>query len=181
MDRRNFLRTGGMALLSSLAAGSVLAMPSSAKEPWGDQSCSLSAMNHFGWVKKIWERYWLPPERRRLCRSFLWTYLVTLSIEDGAVNSCNSYIDFGMGVRVLPVTRADMLMWKMWRWWYMPHVRRPGLLPETKGGPVGLKANFEENYYSATTSWEEVSLKDKMPYLQKLNDKIFSLDKRCPK
>ena len=36
MDRRNFLRTGGMALLGSLAAGSVLAMPSSEKEPWGE-------------------------------------------------------------------------------------------------------------------------------------------------
>ena len=35
MDRRNFLRTGGMALLGSLAAGSVLAMPSSAKGAMG--------------------------------------------------------------------------------------------------------------------------------------------------
>ena len=28
MDRRNFIRTGGMALLGSLAAGSALAIPS---------------------------------------------------------------------------------------------------------------------------------------------------------
>ena len=51
MDRRNFLRTGGMALLGSLAAGSVLAMPSSAKGAMGggDQKAALSsAMNHFG-------------------------------------------------------------------------------------------------------------------------------------
>ena len=51
-----------------------------------------------------------------------------------------------------------------------------------KAGPVGLKAKtLKKNYYSVTTSWEEVSLKDKMPYLQKLNDRIFALDKRVHK
>jgi len=40
---------------------------------------------------------------------------------------------------------------------------------------------LEKNRYVVTTPWEEVQLKEKMPYLQKLNDKIFSLDKRVRK
>lgn len=46
MDRRNFLRTGGMALLGSLAAGSVLAMPSSAKGAMGRRSESCSFIGY---------------------------------------------------------------------------------------------------------------------------------------
>ena len=40
---------------------------------------------------------------------------------------------------------------------------------------------IERDRYSVVTPWEEVNLKAKMPYLQKLNDKVFSLDKRVRK
>lgn len=51
-----------------------------------------------------------------------------------------------------------------------------------KGSVANLTEKpFKTNYYPVTTRWEEVLLKDKMPYLQKLNDKIFSLDKRVSK
>ena len=48
--------------------------------------------------------------------------------------------------------------------------------------PVGFKENvLKNNRYSVVTPWEEVSLKAKIPYLQKLNDKIFALDARVRK
>ena len=37
------------------------------------------------------------------------------------------------------------------------------------------------SYYDVQAPWESFTVKDKMPYLQKLNDKIFALDKRVHK
>lgn len=49
MDRRNFLRTGGMAVLGSLAMPS-LAMPGSVRGALGgaDSKSAVAAANHFG-------------------------------------------------------------------------------------------------------------------------------------
>ena len=188
MDRRNFLRTGGMALLGSLAAGSVLAMPSSAKGAMGggDQKAALlSAMNHFGVSEENMRKVLAAALEKGGDYADLFfehTFTNVIGLKDGAVNSCNSYIDFGMGVRVLAGDQSGYA--------YVENVTLDDMLNAArtaariasgnkKAGPVGLKAKtLKKNYYSVTTSWEEVSLKDKMPYLQKLNDKIFSLDKR---
>lgn len=44
------------------------------------------------------------------------------------------------------------------------------------GKPVAFKEKtIDRDRYSVVTPWEEVSLKEKMPYLQKLNDKVFAL------
>lgn len=40
---------------------------------------------------------------------------------------------------------------------------------------------IKTNYYPVTTPWEHVLLKEKMPYLQRLNDTIFALDNRVQK
>ena len=191
MDRRNFLRTGGMALLGSLAAGSVLAMPSSAKGAMGggDQKAALlSAMNHFGVSEENMRKVLAAALEKGGDYADLFfehTFTNVIGLKDGAVNSCNSYIDFGMGVRVLAGDQSGYA--------YVENVTLDDMLNAArtaariasgnkKAGPVGLKAKtLKKNYYSVTTSWEEVSLKDKMPYLQKLNDKIFSLDKRVSK
>ena len=107
MDRRNFLRTGGMALLGSLAAGSVLAMPSSAKGAMGggDQKAALlSAMNHFGVSEENMRKVLAAALEKGGDYADLFfehTFTNVIGLKDGAVNSCNSYIDFGMGVRVL--------------------------------------------------------------------------------
>ena len=37
------------------------------------------------------------------------------------------------------------------------------------------------NYYPVKTSWENTSVKDKIPFLQQVNDKIFASDKRITK
>ena len=39
----------------------------------------------------------------------------------------------------------------------------------------------ERDYYAVVTPWEEISLKAKIPYLQKLNDRVFALDQRVRK
>jgi TldD protein len=51
-----------------------------------------------------------------------------------------------------------------------------------KTKPVSLTERpLKANCYAISTPWEGVALKEKTPYLQKLNDKIFALDKRVQK
>ena len=42
--------------------------------------------------------------------------------------------------------------------------------------PVELKLHDHPNHYAIKTPWEEVSIDQKIPYLQKINDKVFALD-----
>ena len=190
MDRRNFIRTGGMALLGSLAAGSALAIPSVKGALGGaDQKAALSqAMNHFGVGEEDMKKVLATALEKGGDYADLFfehTFTNVISLKDGAVNSCNSYIDFGMGVRVLAGDQTGYA--------YVENVTLDDMLNaartaariasgKKKYGPVRLaEKTLKKNYYPITTPWEEISLKDKMPYLQKLNDKIFALDKRVSK
>ncbi len=48
--------------------------------------------------------------------------------------------------------------------------------------PAALtEKSISRSYYSVVTPWDEVILKNKMPYLQRLNDQIFDKDKRVEK
>ncbi|MDR3194344.1 MAG: TldD/PmbA family protein, partial [Tannerella sp.] len=48
--------------------------------------------------------------------------------------------------------------------------------------PVNLtEVSFAHNFYQVDTEWDGVEVKNKMPYLQKLNDRIFALDNRVTK
>lgn len=47
------------------------------------------------------------------------------------------------------------------------------------GKSVGLtEKTITKSRYAVTEPWEDVSVKAKIPYLEKLNEKIFSLDNR---
>ena len=48
--------------------------------------------------------------------------------------------------------------------------------------PVALTEEpIPNNYYGVQTPWDELAVNAKTPYLQKLNDQIFALDKRVHK
>ena len=113
------------------------------------------------------------------------TFSNRISLQDGAVNRTYSNIDFGMGVRVVSgdqtgyayvenVTLADML-----------HAARTAA--RIAGGKASPgTANLTEmkvknNLYDIKTAWEEVAVKAKMPYLQRVNDRMFAADSRVAK
>ncbi|MDR2026563.1 MAG: TldD/PmbA family protein [Prevotellaceae bacterium] len=103
-----------------------------------------------------------------------------LSLRDGAVNRVSSDVDFGMGVRVLSgdrtgyaytenITLADMLK----------AARTAANIANSKTAavpPLKISEKRFKNYYPVEKSWEDVTVKDKAPFLQKLNDRIFELD-----
>ena len=107
------------------------------------------------------------------------------SLMDGKVNNCNANIDFGMGVRVLSGDQTGYAYVEGVVLDEMIRAARTAARIASTGKsvkPVGLKEKvLKDNRYAVVTPWEEVSLKAKIPYLQKLNDKIFSLDSRVKK
>lgn len=190
MDRRNFLRAGSLAMLGSLAAPS-LAMPSSVQRALGgggSQSAVNTAMIHFGVteadIKKVLTAA-LEKGGDYADLYFEHTFSNGVTLMDGNVNSCRSNIDFGMGVRVLAGDQSGYAYVEGVTLDEMIRAARTAARIASLGKgkkPVGLtEKRIEKNRYLVATPWEEVSLKAKIPYLQKVNEKIFSLDNRVRK
>ena len=191
MDRRNFLKTGGIALLGSLATGSAMALttPGALGGEGADKKAAVAlAMNHFGVSEADLKKVLAAAlEKGGDYADLFFEHTISNSIRlmDGAVNNSYSNIDYGVGVRVLTgdqsgyayvenITVEDMLK----------AARTAARIASANKGnkPLNLtEKELKKNYYTVASPWEEVSLKDKMPYLQKLNDRIFALDKRVHK
>lgn len=184
MDRRNFIRTGGLALAGAVAA------PTFASDLTGNKEAApvSSAMQHFG-ITHADVRKTLTVALEKggdyADLFFEHTFTNSVALQDGAVNRSNSNIDFGMGVRVLSGDQTGYA--------YIENVTLEEMLKATrtaariasssvKTKPVSLTERpLKANCYAISTPWEGVALKEKTPYLQKLNDKIFALDKRVQK
>ena len=190
MDRRNFLRMGSLAVLGSLAAPS-LALPDTVRGALGgtdNKSAVAAAMKHFGVTEADLKKVLTVALEKGGDYADLYfehSFNNAVALMDGKVNNCSSNIDFGMGVRVLAGDQSGYA--------YVEGVTLEEMLRAARtaariassgkaGKPVAFKEKtIERDRYSVVTPWEEVSLKEKMPYLQKLNDKVFALDNRVRK
>ena len=112
------------------------------------------------------------------------TFRNALSLQDGAVNQATSNIDFGMGVRVLHGDQTGYA--------YVEEINLNEMVKAActasriaNGGSSFTSAQVTEksffNYYPVVRSWEEVSVQEKRPYVQKLNDRCFALDNKVSK
>ena len=190
MDRRNFLRTGSLAMLGSLAVPS-LAMPASVRGALGgadNQSAVASAMVHFGVTEADLKKVMAAALEKGGDYADLYfehTFNNSVVLMDGKVNNCGANIDFGMGVRVLAGDQTGYA--------YVEGVTMEEMLRAARtaariassgkaGKSVGLtEKTITKSRYAVTEPWEDVSVKAKIPYLEKLNEKIFSLDNRVRK
>ncbi len=184
MDRRNFIRTGGLALAGAVAA------PTFASDLTGNKEAApvSSAMQHFG-ITHADVRKTLTVALEKggdyADLFFEHTFTNSVALQDGEVKRSNYNIDFGMGVRVLSGDQTGYA--------YIENVTLEEMLKaartaariassSVKTKPVSLTERpLKANCYAISTPWEGVALKEKTPYLQKLNDKIFALDKRVQK
>ena len=108
----------------------------------------------------------------------------SLGLEDGKVNRAYSNIDFGVGIRVLKGDQTGFAY---------SETLTPGAMLNAaklaaniannpaKTNPAEITEKIPSNYYSVKTLWENVSVKDKVPFVQKLNDKVFGLDEKVIK
>ncbi len=191
MDRRIFLKTGGMALLGTLATGSVMGMNSSGAlgGKGADKKTSIAlAMEHFGVseadLKKVLSAA-LEKGGDYADLFFEHTISNNIRLMDGAVNNSYSNIDYGVGVRVLSGDRSGYAYVENSTLEEMLKAARTAarIASANKGNkPLNLTEKvLKKNYYTVSSPWEEVNLKDKMPYLQRLNERIFAMDKRVRK
>ena len=190
MDRRNFLRAGSMAVLGSLAIPS-LAMPASVRGALGgadNKSAVASAMSHFGVTEADLRKVLAAALEKGGDYADLYfehTFNNDVSLMDGKVNKCSANIDFGMGVRVLAgdqtgyayvegITLEEMLR--------AAHTAARIASSNKAGKVVGLtEKTMGKNRYTVNTPWEDVTVKAKIPYLEKVNERVFALDKRVNK
>ncbi|MCC8146046.1 MAG: TldD/PmbA family protein [Bacteroidales bacterium] len=112
------------------------------------------------------------------------TFSNTLVLQDGAVNRASSDIDYGVGIRVVSgdqqgyayvenVTLEEMVK--------AARVASRIANSAAKVPPLKVDEKTFKNYYPIVSSWENVTANQKIPYLQKLNDRIFELDPRVIK
>ncbi len=108
----------------------------------------------------------------------------TLGLEDGKVNQAYSNVDYGMGVRVL---RGDQTGFA-----YTENISLNDMLKvaRTAASIAGDPQTFNQNaflekvapdYYKVAASWEDTSVEEKIPFVQKLNDRLFELDEKVSK
>ncbi len=184
MDRRNFIRTGSLAFAGAMAAPTF----ASGLTENSETTPVASAMRHFG-VTHADVRKTLTAALEKggdyADLFFEHTFTNSVGLQDGEVNRSSSNIDFGMGVRVLSGDQTGYA--------YIENITLDEMLKaartaariagsSAKMNPVSLTEKpLKANYYAVSTPWEDVVLKEKTPYLQKLNDKIFALDKRVQK
>lgn len=187
INRRDFIKTGGMVMLGSLVAPSFLG--SCAGNGNMDKAAGISfALEHFrvceGDLQKVLAAA-LEKGGDYADLFFEHTFSNGIGLQDGAVNRATSSIDFGMGVRVLSGDQTGYA--------YIENITLEEMLKAAKtaaaiaNGPgAKMPANltehkFKNNLYEAKKPWESYAVKKKMPFLQKINDKIFDADKRVRK
>lgn len=107
-----------------------------------------------------------------------------LSLEDGTVNKAYSNIDFGVGIRVL---NGDQTGFAFSEDVSISAMKSAALMAaniansSSSFSTVSLKEIKSPNYYKINTSWEETGVKDKVPFLEKLNEAVFSSDEKVIK
>ena len=166
-------------------------MPASVRGALGgadNQSAVASAMVHFGVTEADLKKVMAAALEKGGDYADLYfehTFNNSVVLMDGKVNNCGANIDFGMGVRVLAGDQTGYA--------YVEGVTMEEMLRAARtaariassgkaGKSVGLtEKTITKSRYAVTEPWEDVSVKAKIPYLEKLNEKIFSLDNRVRK
>jgi len=115
---------------------------------------------------------------------FQHTFSNSLVLQDGAVNRASSNIDYGVGIRVVSGDQQGYAFVENVTLEEMTKAARVASRianGSAKVPPVKTDAKVFKNHYPILNSWEDQSIQGKMPYLQKLNDRIFALDSRVVK
>ncbi|MDR2385512.1 MAG: TldD/PmbA family protein [Tannerella sp.] len=187
INRRKFIKTGGVAMLGSLAAPTLLG--NSLIDGTREDVMSVNfAMNHFGVTESDLKKVITAAmEKGGEYADLFFEHTLSNStgLLDGEVNRTSSNIDYGMGIRVISGDRTGYA--------YVENITLNEMLKAARtsahiasGTPAKGAINMTEikygnHLYNIHTSWDKISVKDKMPYLRKINEKMFAADKRIIK
>ncbi|MDR1055481.1 MAG: TldD/PmbA family protein [Prevotellaceae bacterium] len=180
--RRNFLKLGGSAVLGAVMLPQFL----QAHAP-NSQEGIAAILSNFGVDKSDLQKVITAALEKGGDYADLFfenSFYNSLTLMDGAVNRASSSIDFGMGVRVL---KGDQTGYA-----YVEDINLENMLKAARtasaiasGNTRKLSLSVNEKkfpaYYSAKNDWRDITIPQKAPYLQKLNDAIFKADTRVVK
>jgi len=182
MKRRDFIKTGGAAL-----AGIAL-LPQISCDSMGNVPADTAAMlNHFGVTEKDLRKVIaVALEKGGDYADLFFEHTLdnTVSLQDGAVNRAGSDIQYGVGIRVVAGEQTGYAYVENVVLNEMINAARTASRIATgsaKTPPMKVDVQTFKNYYPVINSWEDVNIQAKMPFVQKLNDRIFALDPRVIK
>lgn len=108
----------------------------------------------------------------------------TLGLEDGKVNQAYSNVDYGVGVRVL---KGDQTGFAYTETTALPDMLKVATTAANiANDPLTFKQGeilekIPPNYYKISSKWENASVEEKIPYVQRVNDRVFELDDKVTK
>jgi len=107
-----------------------------------------------------------------------------LVLRDGKVNQAYSNVDYGVGVRTLKGDQTGYAYTENTLPADMQKVASTAANIASDPATFNKKDITEKlppNYYDISQKWEDTSIEDKVPFVQKLNDKLFELDEKVIK
>ncbi|MGB4292940.1 MAG: TldD/PmbA family protein [Bacteroidales bacterium] len=183
LKRREFIKLGGIT-----AAGTIM-IPPFLKSCRGPELSGKaeSFMNHFEvTVRQLEEVIRTAMSRGADYADLFFEHTLEnyASLEDGKVDRAYSNVDFGVGIRVLKGEQTgyafseDLNLEAM-----LKAAKTAASIADSQARvlPVNVSEYAVPDYYPVKVSWEDTSVKEKIPFLQKVNDRIFELDKRVTK
>lgn len=107
-----------------------------------------------------------------------------LGLEDGKVNRAFSNVDFGVGIRVLKGDQTGFAYTETLSLNEMLNAAKLAASIANENStfkPNKTEEKIPSDFYSISKKWDDVSVKDKVPFVQKINDKVFKLDEKVIK
>lgn len=186
-NRRDFLKTGGLAVAGTVLLPSMLSgcLSGTKASPLTYQLNDY--LNHFGVTQKMMHEVIAEGLSRGgdYCDLYFQHSMNnSIALEDNSVNRAFSNVSFGVGIRVLNGDQTGFSYTEDISLASMKSAARTAAniadsSAKMKILPFAEKTN--PNYYQITTPWEEVSISSKIPLLQVVNEKAFAIDPRIVK
>lgn len=183
LKRREFIRTSGIAAAGSLVIPPLL------------HSCNMSRLsdnaesylNHFEVTRELLQKVISAAMEKGADYADLYfehSLNNTGALEDGRVNSAYTNIAYGVGIRVLKGNQTGYAYSEVVSEEAMLNAARTAANIADESGKY-LNARVTEltapSYYAVRTPWEDYSVREKIPFIQRMNDRIFAADNRVSK
>lgn len=189
ISRRSFVRVGGTGLLAaSFIPAFLQTNPIKAMNPLPGLELSLEDfLTRFGVNETIIREVMAEALAKGgdYCDLFFeHTLLNYVGLEDDSVNRAYNNIDFGVGIRVLNGDQTGYSFTEE----ITPKAMKQAAATAANiarssksSAPQKFSLYDHPEYYKIKTDWEDVSVKQKVPILQQLNDEMKAIDKRVVK
>jgi TldD protein len=183
LRRREFIKTSGIAAAGSLVIPPLLTSCNGSKLSENAESY----LDHFEVTRELLQKVISAAMEKGAEYADLYfehSLNNTCALEDGKVNSAYSNIAYGVGIRVLKGDQTGYAYSEIISEEAMLKAARTAAnIADASGKYLNARVNELKapSLYAVGASWEDFSVKDKIPFIQRMNDKVFATDSRVTK